>query len=163
MPTPGMAVDTIISKRLEKAVNESFSDQKDRESAWRFFNCACNNMTWVWKMSSLMAIFTSMVVVFTGIVSRNLEFNPFPLGLLMTCIAFVCWYLGDFFEQRAVRKIKTLITTNPTYWMMMQEWWEATWLQAGRGIFFFSNQTPIRNQTSVKRYGDVTLLIRFPF
>ena len=164
MPTPGMVVDMIIDKRLEKAVKEKFSNQKDRENAWRFFDCARNNMTWVCKLSSLMAIFTSIVVIFAGMVSRSPEFNPLSLGLLMMCIAFVCWYLGDFFEQRAVHKIKALIATDRAYWMTMQRWWETTWLQAGRDIFYFhSSQTPIREQTSVKRYGDVVLLVRFPF
>jgi len=164
MPTPGMAIDMVIDKRLEKAVKERFANQKDRENAWRFFDYARNNMTWVCKLSSLMAIFTSVVVVFAGMVSRSPEFNSLPLGLLMTCVAFVCWYLGDFFERRAVHKIKALIATDQAYWMAMQRWWEATWLQAGRDIFYFhSSQTPIRKQTSVKRYGDVILLVRFPF
>ena len=165
MPTPGMVTDMVISRQIDAAVKEEFSDEKGREDAWKFYKFAhIQNVSLFRFFSFILGLIFIVLLFVSAIMTVNQgtkEAAPMlAFGLIVLCIAIGLWKLSSYFLKRSVVKLKALIDSDPVYWGRIQSIWQRIWIDAGSNIGNGFGGTCPQQTSIIERSDGITLLVR---
>ena len=130
--SPGMAIDAIMSDRLEEGLAETFTEEQELRDARRYINLAYTKMqhALMWKMG---AVFLGLLAILAATGTGTPTFAVY--GLLA---AVGGWLRSVQVKSGAIETQENLITM--AHWQTIQTKCVTIWLEAGKDVPYQGQQ-----------------------